>query len=241
MGNVEITVTGIIGVSAFLIGSVMIWVVAFRTHKVWGWSTLLIPVIGPLTYAITHLKRSREGLITLVLGVLVIAFDGISSGWWYQVKQSPVLAEIMQQGKIRITNLQTETTIEQEEPSKEKLADNAGAVTQKAQAKKVVAKKLVLKRKVRRPVMTVIKTEKTVPVYKAIDVQQAQNYIGQNVRVTDSNNKSHEATITGLREQMLVFEKSYQGQGSVVFELRKRDIKKLESIAWVTKIERTRR
>lgn len=239
MGNTEISAIGLIGISAFLIGSVMIWVVSFRTHKAWGWSTLLLPVIGPLAYSLSHIKKSKEGLIAIVLGGLVIAFDGINSGWWSQIQQSAMVTAALEKGNDQAARLRKGAGLDTDQTSVKPSKPKAEEKVDVAKTRKAVTIKSASGQKAKPPTTTVVTKKSRVQVYKDIDVAKAQNYIGTSVRITDLNNKSHEATITGLRDQMVVFEKSYAGQGSVVFEVKKRDIKKMEAIAWTTKVERS--
>lgn len=207
-----------LGLIIALTGLAVLIVTAFRKDKNWGlMSLLMLPPLGPMLFAITHWRIGREGFALTLVGMLIVGYGTINSDWWYQRKAASkqVTEQLAANAAVDPSDNSATTADDTNQTT-----DTSGSHLNTSLAAPVQKKAIVKQTSVKEL------------AYRSVEVANASQYIGQNVRVTEISNVSHEAVLKGLKDKKIVFEKQYESRGSLIFELIPRNIKKLEVAYW---------
>lgn len=195
---------------------------------------VLTAVIGAGLFAVhasrKQWQRARDGVFLLVVGALVFSYAAFIGGWWYEqgVEVTGKTGTLAKEDTVA----SSATSSTASSSSAQDSASNSGEavpveepITKESQLFPRIA--AAQKKQEEKP-----QPGSIIPVYRQVDPGDAARFIGKGVRVTDNSNITHEAILKELRGPLIIFEKKYHSQGSVIFELKKWEIKKLEVIAW---------
>lgn len=243
----------VLGVLSTLIGVISILVGAFRVHIAWG---LLILFAAPVTlpiFLIRHIRLARTGLILIVVGLLAVSYAAFSEAkWpphrylisltkpeklgplgrviWGKRQTEPVTAEGRPAPADNKARLQERQASQAGQLPVNKPADEpadvsdagqgstAGATTKESPPPEVL-EKIEAKQKASTPAR-----------YIEFTMDELSAYFGNKVRVTDIDNKVHDAILKDQDGSSLVFEKQYGSGGVVEFRLESRNIIKMEAL-----------